>query len=415
LCSRANKFTSLADPPDDRRQRARASKFLLLCLRANNFLLLCSLRSPTRPTADANGRAPTVSFSRARAPTITSSYVLRSSLALRRYEEFIKIADRNQFFSRACMFPSYLLASATSSAQHSLEFRHKIGAIVHMSSHMMETKFDQIEKTLPMQSRLMFSGARREVTETIDFFSAGGCIDGLAPMAAYRRLLLLCLQIRTVNQENGIGMSKDSGALLPSNCLSEVEAVTTIVRDFDPCPMTMKLETFKKSFSVKKMVEFWRKKVSLSHGVPLGIIRVMRCGYLSGRGEIRSRRVLKPIDWALSCIGQVVTFKVAHDGMLKRSGKELSSMNQAVHAYFLRQYGIVSVAERTLHDLFVSTRTGMGHIARLKTFGALTGVRQVGGSQVRPASEASLCDLAGRRGGPGGFPPTAPSLARISS
>jgi hypothetical protein len=208
------------------------------------------------------------------------------------YEEFIKVADRNQFFSRCCKFPSYLQCATTNHDKYGIHFRHRIGSLVHLSAHMMQSKFDEIEATLSHQARLLFTGARREVKETIDFFTHAGCIDGLAPLAAYRRLLMLCLHIRTVRAETDSAPVSLDPATVTSNAVLEIEAITNLIREYDPCKQRLKLETFKKSFNVNKMVEFWRRRVSMTNGPPLGAIKLMRCGYLSGKGEIRTRKVM---------------------------------------------------------------------------------------------------------------------------
>ena len=123
------------------------------------------------------------------------------------YECFIKVADLNQFFSRAARFPSYLMGAAANNHRYSLAMRHRVGSIVHISNHTMSEKFDSIEARLPLMARQMFKGARREVEDVIDFYSTVGCIDGLAPLAAYRRLMHCCMQIRMFDHEIGLGYS----------------------------------------------------------------------------------------------------------------------------------------------------------------------------------------------------------------
>jgi hypothetical protein len=76
----------------------------------------------------------------------------------------------------------------------------------------------------------------------------------------------------------------------------------------------------------------------------------------------------------LSCIGQILTHKIGFDEMFKRSGEEVNNLNESIHSFFLRHFGIVSVTERYMHDLFVAVRGGMGHFARIRTFAALAGV-----------------------------------------
>ena len=325
------------------------------------------------------------------------------------YEEFLKIADRNQFFSRTAEFPSNLLAATTAGSKFSLSFRHRIGAIVHMSSHMMAEKMDKIESALSIQARLVFSGARKELADILDFFSCNGCIDGLAPLSAYRRLLLMCLQvstrthtltaalcshrralcshicaahqIRSIHQENGLSSLVTDPATVSSNAVLEIEGLTQLIREYDPCQMKIKLDTFKKSFSMSKMIEFWRQKVSVRNGPPLVVLKLMRCGYLSGKGDIRGRRVNKSLDYILAVVSNVVTFKVGHDAMHKRNGEVVSNLNETMIAWMYRQFGISSIVERNIHDLFQGVRAGMDNVARLKCFAMMTGLPEGEASQ----------------------------------
>ena len=210
------------------------------------------------------------------------------------FETFIKTADLNQFFSRAAEFPSYLHLSTTNNDKYSVGMRHRVGALVHLSNHTMQGKFNEIEAKLPSLAKAMMQGARKEVEGTIEFCSTTGCVDGFAPLAAYRRLLHACLQVRMHEHECGggfVGAGKEG--VVAGFIQEEMEALCNIVRDCDPCPMMGKLETFKKSYSVNRVIETWRQRLTMSNGPPLGMIRLMRCGYLGGRGGIRGRRIYK--------------------------------------------------------------------------------------------------------------------------
>ena len=210
------------------------------------------------------------------------------------FETFIKTADLNQFFSRAAEFPSYLHLSTTNNDKYSVGMRQRVGALVHLSNHTMQGKFNEIEAKLPSLAKAMMQGARKEVEGTIEFCSTTGCVDGFAPLAAYRRLLHACLQVRMHEHECGggfVGAGKEG--VVAGFIQEEMEALCNIVRDCDPCPMMGKLETFKKSYSVNRVIETWRQRLTMSNGPPLGMIRLMRCGYLGGRGGIRGRRIYK--------------------------------------------------------------------------------------------------------------------------
>ena len=304
------------------------------------------------------------------------------------FENFIKTADVNQFFSRSAEFPSYLLASTANNERYSTGMRHRVGALVHLNNHTMQAKFNEIEARLPLMARAMMQGARREVDETIEFCSTAGCVDGMAPLSAYRRLLHACLQIRIYEHDCGGGFAGvEKEGVVAGYIQEEMESLGKVLRDFDPCPMMGKLETFKRSYSVNRVVETWRQRLAMSHGPPLGMIRLMRCGYLGGRGGIRSRRIYKSLGFLLQTISEIFTYKIGLDMAKKRKGEQATDLNMACHSFFVCKLGVVSVAERYLHDFFYTIRTCSSYVARVKAFTALVGMKLDSSSQAQETKQ----------------------------
>ena len=297
------------------------------------------------------------------------------------YEAFFKVADRNQFFSRALLFPSFMHSAANNNHKYAPNTRYKLGSIVHMNHHLMRQTFDKIEERLPANARAVYSACRREVSDTIQACTKFGSIEGYAPLAAYRRLLQLSLQLRVYAHESGRELREyvkekkaDNDSEMCTHVFSELSFLAKIVSDFDPEQVYPKFDIFKQGYSVSKMVLFWRQKVALVQGPPIGVTKLLRCGYLSGRGDIRSRRVTKPLTWVINCIANIFTFKVGHDARQRRLGKETQVLARVVYDFFTSRFGIPSVAERFLHDFFYSLRSCVEHIARARCFGILIGL-----------------------------------------
>ena len=81
---------------------------------------------------------------------------------------------------------------------------------------------------------------------------------------------------------------------------------------------------------------------------------------------IKARRVYKSLPYLLQTIGDIYAYKVGYDNMLTRTGQTKSSLNIAMHAFFLSRVGIVSLAERAIHDFFFTIRDCVGYVARVK-------------------------------------------------
>ena len=122
-----------------------------------------------------------------------------------------------------------------------------------------------------------------------------------------------------------------------------------------------------------------------NHAVPLPRIlrRCMRAGYLGGRRvynapstttderlgkRVRTRRVIQCPWWAQAFVAEVFALKMNFDATAHAAGRAPLSLPQATTTLALVKVGSHDVAERQIHDFFVSCKTYQESVPRLKMF-----------------------------------------------
>jgi len=325
-------------------------------------------------------------------------------------EGFLKAAERNQLFTRCAKFPESLAAlslggegegegegedsgskdskEGTSDdpyggVPYSLSSRHRVGAIVHMRSQLLAPWLDSLSLSLPQGVRCLVSSLRASVSETMNFCAdaTGTRIDGMAPLGAYRRLLLLCLTIRMLGHETGRRRWPTSTSGELGSCVErELRVLESLLRDFGPCKLSPKLDNFARTYSAFRIQAVWRALLSRRlKGPPLQILKFMRSGYLNNRGDISRRERHLPIPLVMDQVGSVYEQYIKMTGESSRLalglGRQQSvTTGKAAMAYFLGKYGVPAAGERALHDFFMGVRGGEGYLARLRIFGLFCGM-----------------------------------------
>ena len=137
-------------------------------------------------------------------------------------------------------------------------------------------------------------------------------MDGTRPLAAYRRLLAILYHIRNVRHESGPGyeLPYGKGATVVQKTESEFRAIETLFFDLHVDPRFQTYEKIRKRLASTRVQRTWRKRLTRSCEVPLGMLRLMRPGYLRGVGGIVARAVHHPPFWSQQQIAEVYTAKL---------------------------------------------------------------------------------------------------------
>lgn len=134
-------------------------------------------------------------------------------------------------------------------------------------------------------------------------------MDGTRPLAAYRRLLAILYHIRNVRHESGPGYELLPGksATVVQKTEAEFRALETVFFDLRVDPRFQTYERIRKRLAATRVQRTWRRKLARSCEVPLGMLELMRPGYLRGVGGIVSRTVHHPPFWAQQQVAEVYT------------------------------------------------------------------------------------------------------------
>ena len=223
------------------------------------------------------------------------------------HEAFLSVAERRQFFTSCLKLPPYL--ASHEGIKLPKKSRQKIGAMIHMQHRLLRPTLRRLAAKMPDAARARFEGASGDIETLLKYSTTqeDGVIeiDGMAPLAAYRRVLLLAAHQRMLNYEldmfNARGTPSslvarvNSGKLDPGNfvlCIfRELRSLEAVVMDFDEPGSYGVMEMLQKRCAAIKCSNAWRKRLAAEMGPPPLLRVLMRRGYMSDRGEIRTRRV----------------------------------------------------------------------------------------------------------------------------
>jgi hypothetical protein len=317
------------------------------------------------------------------------------------YEVFLDTCEKQRFFARALALPHH--ARSPRDFPLPLEARRQLGGLVQMRARMMSNLMDRVEGTLADHARSRFKFLRAQFDTALEVASdnAVGDVDGMQPLAAYRRLLQLCIDHRLRSYELGSDYPEGSGCggfakrlytnqMTPGdfvmNILQELRSMELVLVDFkEPEAWTM-VQRLQTTLAVSRVNKSWKRRQERENGAPQSIRLRMRKGYMSGRGSIKEREIRRPSTDILGRVGLIYEWWF----MLQ------TNFVDVVHGYHLQRFGVASLAERELHDLFLNCRERAGVLPRLRVFCLLAGVRQSdlpAVSFLQPGSLGSTLDL----------------------
>ncbi|KAH8060572.1 hypothetical protein JL722_4682 [Aureococcus anophagefferens] len=266
------------------------------------------------------------------------------------YEVFLETAERCRFFAHSLALPHYV--AATPDFPLPQKERFALGALVHMRERMIRPLLERVEASLPDGARARFVAARTQFDSLIELNEDGGGafhdIDGVQPLAAYRRLLQLCADARYLSYELGMDDPEGSGDAggfaerLRSRTLTPGDFVVTMLRemrhtelvliDFHEPPAWTLVQRLQLSLAVSRVEKSWRRR--------------------------------EVVEWRLHLAADDLTLSAL-------------PFPRLVHALHVHRVGIPSVAERLLHDLYYNCKLVAAVLPRVRLFCIFSGVGQL--------------------------------------
>lgn len=137
-------------------------------------------------------------------------------------------------------------------------------------------------------------------------------MDGTKSLAAYRRLLAILFHIRTIRHESGPGyrLRHGLGVNVVQRTEAEFRALEVVFFDLHVDPRFQTYERIRKRLAATRVQRTWRTKLSRCCQVPLGMLALMRPGYLRGVGGIASRVIHHPPYWVQQQVAEAYTAKL---------------------------------------------------------------------------------------------------------
>lgn len=299
------------------------------------------------------------------------------------YEVFLRVADKSDFFRASLTLPHYL--SAMPEFPLPERERQLLGAAVHVRINMIRPVVDRVIAALPDGAKSSLVQARDQLEAVLDASSLGAeGIDGVQPFVAYRRLLAAVGHVRMQSYElgqdypegtgvGGYGTRLSNGDTSPGDfvvtALREMRSTELVLMDFQEPASWTAIEHLQRNLAIGRLALAWRRRMATeSHGPPASIRLRMRRGYLGGRGSIRSRRVCMSPKLLLGALS------VLYEERSRDPEARLESMTHFVHATYVARFGVPSIAERALHDLYFNARLMSGLLPRARIFCIFSGV-----------------------------------------
>lgn len=305
--------------------------------------------------------------------------------------------------------------------------RAQLGALVHRKMRLLAPVIATLMEQVPEKWRAMLTEASVAVTDSLQDayqqgrkkkIGSGGlsdtvklpdlqgpafAMDGLQPYVLYRRLLSLSLAARSFSDN----------PLLPSDLIDSVpnsepvsrvtdmklKRVETLLEHMElalvgrskgRATASESFESVRRTIAARRIQELIKRFFAADICIPRTLRRYIRSGYLSGRGQTKTRRVYNEPWWAQVAVADVYAFKVEYDRRAVSLGLAPISLGAATVGSLLKFWGNVEAAERALHDLCLAVRTYQHAVPRLKLFAIFLGGNWSDSDPLDPSLVVSL-------------------------
>ncbi|KAJ1460703.1 hypothetical protein M885DRAFT_333372 [Pelagophyceae sp. CCMP2097] len=303
---------------------------------------------------------------------------------------FLRVAEDSQFFGQSLSLPRYVTAMAELDLDTAERFM--VGSVVHLRHRLMQPLFKRVELALPEGLKARFSACRAAFESAVEANTVEHGlmreIDGMQPLAAYKRILAFVAHVRLLSYELGSDYPQGSGAgygaRLRTKKLSGADFVVATQRelrnselqliDYDEPESWNVLAKLQQRLAISRVVHAWRRRKSHEAGPPAAIRLLMRRGYMSGRGDIRDRQCYKPAAWVQDSLALLFEQWLVHVVDGTHSTTAGFTFVGFVHSTYLARYGVPSLAERALHDLYFNARHFATALPRARLFCVFSGL-----------------------------------------
>ncbi|KAF0698133.1 Aste57867_11229 [Aphanomyces stellatus] len=214
----------------------------------------------------------------------------------------------------------------------------------------------------------------------------GSSIDGFGALAAYQRLLSLQIHDRVARAETA---STTITSVMLYRLDKELYSAMDCVRvdHTKRSGAEMLLESIRRKMSVYRMQRAFRARLLRDQGVPLNMRQLMHGGYGNGKTNYRDRRAIRPTKWLVAVISDLLRSKIAVD-VAHPTENASHLFVEHIYDHFTQQFGSRWEAEKTIHDIFVNTRTLVGTHPRILLFSQLCGMGATGEDRYYGSAQA---------------------------
>ncbi|KAF0744816.1 hypothetical protein Ae201684P_018666 [Aphanomyces euteiches] len=304
------------------------------------------------------------------------------------FDSFMLTAEAFAFFTTCMRLPSpNVLAnhhlSEPSDHDGGINAPHaKLGSLVAKHFTLYETDCKLSLHAAPPMAQALAKHAIEDLRVVL-MEGRGSSIDGFRALAAYQRLLAIQLQDRIVRSEA-------ASSVLPSTTLYRLDKGLYSAIDCVRIDHTKRsggellLDSIRRKISVYRMQRAFRARLLRDQGVPLNMRQLMHGGYGNGKSNYRDRRAIRPTKWLLAVISDLVQSKFVADMATSGTG----AFVEHIYDHMTQQFGSRWEAEKTIHDIFVNTRSLVSTHPRILLFSQLCGMGASGEDKYYGSLEA---------------------------
>ena len=309
------------------------------------------------------------------------------------HEVFNKIMETHRVTSRALELPPFVGVGYRGALGHRLTTQ--LVTLVHRRFHFAFPMLKRVRAALPEPSGKRFGDAMKALLAALGSESP---TRGVQALSLYRDVLRRALALRSLQQDTNdlhaflVGIDEPRSSTTALKVEAELAHVESVLTAFDPgdgdgsaadvapgAPArgrgaSKTFDGVRRRVAARKLVAKWKERVAAAVGPPPGVLLLMRRGYAQGRGAIHRRRIHKSVDWVHGVITQI--YRVVLDDLAAAGRRRLPPrpFDRLVYEFHLDAWGVATLADRAVHDLFFNVRNMIGASKRCKLFAAFLGI-----------------------------------------
>ncbi|RLO13955.1 hypothetical protein DYB28_000649 [Aphanomyces astaci] len=308
------------------------------------------------------------------------------------YDAFMATAEALHFFTSCMRLPSPNVLATThvdTSGGGGINAPHaRLGSLVakHFTLYEAECKLNL--QTSPPLTQSLAKAALEEVGYILRVVlreGRGSSIDGFRALAAYQRLLALQTHDRMVRTEHASSAITSMVAYrLDKELYSAMDCVR--IDHSKRSGAEVLLDSIRRKMSVHRLQRAFRARLLRDQGVPLNMRQLMHGGYGNGRTNYRDRRAIRPTKWLVVVIADLVRSKMQADAVPSANPSRI--FVEHIYDHMTLHFGSRWEAEKTIHDIFVNTRSLVATHPRILLFSQLCGMGASGEDKIYGSPQA---------------------------